>query len=81
MDSGIKVWSRDNCGFCTKVKISLHEHGLEFTEVMLTKDNAQEFLNETNHAKTVPQVLIRGDLIGNSEDVDRYLNGGSYHGA
>ncbi len=65
MQSPITVYTTEPCSFCARVKGILKAHGLEFSEVNLSKDPAGrvELANRTG-MMTFPQVLIGDELLG-----------------
>lgn len=68
--SEIIIYTADPCSFCARVKGILSSHGLEFSEVNLTKDPAgRMLLAETTGMMTFPQVVIDGHLLGGFREV------------
>ncbi len=63
--SPITVYTTEPCSFCARVKGILKSHGLEFSEVNLSKDPAGriELVNRTG-MMTFPQVLVGDELLG-----------------
>lgn len=63
--SPITVYTTDPCSFCARVKGILESHGLEFSEVNLSKDptGRVELVNRTG-MMTFPQVLVGDELLG-----------------
>ncbi|HEY8303877.1 MAG TPA: glutaredoxin [Solirubrobacteraceae bacterium] len=63
--SPITVYTTEPCSFCARVKGILKAHGLEFSEVDLSKDPAGrvELAGRTG-MMTFPQVLIGEELLG-----------------
>jgi glutaredoxin 3 len=62
---GITVYTTDLCGFCTRAKAFLCEHGIEYQEINLTKDAAGRVeLARRTGMMTFPQVLIDDKLVG-----------------
>jgi glutaredoxin 3 len=64
-ESPITVYTTEPCSFCARVKGILKSHGLEFSEVNLSKDPAGriELVNRTG-MMTFPQVLVGDELLG-----------------
>ncbi len=61
----IKVYTTDPCSFCRKVKGILGAHGVEFTEVNLSKDpEGRVELAQRTGMMTFPQVTVDGRLLG-----------------
>lgn len=70
------VWSIPNCPGCAQVKQLLTEYKYEIEERVIhggvyTPQNLQAILP---NAKTVPQVFINGNYIGDTAAVRTYLN-------
>ncbi|HTB49691.1 MAG TPA: glutaredoxin [Solirubrobacteraceae bacterium] len=61
----ITVYTTEPCSFCARVKGLLKAHGLEFSEINLSKDVAGrvELAGRTG-MMTFPQVLIGEELLG-----------------
>lgn len=65
----IKIYSRENCPYCVKLKDWFKERNIEFLEVVLDNQEAiQEFLLECPGLKTVPQILVDDVLIFGGHD-------------
>jgi glutaredoxin 3 len=61
----IVVYTADPCSFCARVKGLLTSHGLQFTEVNLTKDlDGRAELVKRTGMMSFPQVLVDGELVG-----------------
>lgn len=67
----VTVYSTAHCGFCTRAKVMLEKWGIDYDEVRIDGDNAamKEFLDVTNGARTVPQIVIDGKPIGGFDDL------------
>lgn len=75
--SPITVYTTEPCSFCARVKGILASHGLEFSEVNLSKDPAGriELVHRTG-MMTFPQVLVGDELLGGySETLKASENG------
>ena len=75
----VKVYSTAVCPFCQKTKHLLQKWGIPFEEVRIDQDrNAQrEFVQVTNGARTVPQIVIDGKCIGGfTELTELHMEGG-----
>ena len=61
----VTVYSTDPCSFCTRVKGLLASHGVQFTEVNLSRDPAGRMqLVDRTGMMSFPQVLVGDRLIG-----------------
>lgn len=63
--SDVVVYTTEPCSFCARVKGLLKAHGLDFSEVNLTKDpeGRMELVRRTG-MMSFPQVLVDGELLG-----------------
>jgi glutaredoxin 3 len=63
--SSITVYSTEPCSFCVRVKGILASHGVDFSEVNLSKDPAGRIeLVQKTGMMSFPQVLVDGELLG-----------------
>jgi len=68
------LWSKYHCPYCDQAKQLLKRQGIAFEERKIgdgwTKD---ELLEEIPTARSVPQILIDGKLIGGFIELKNYL--------
>lgn len=70
----IEIYSKPSCTYCINTKMFLQSKELEYTEFTIGKDlTRNEFLEKFPDARSVPQVLIDGVLIGGYEQVKQYF--------
>jgi len=69
----IAILTRDGCPFCAKAKKMLDEAGYEYAEVPLPHTVRSKVLGAIAKAGTVPQVFVNGELIGDSERLEKWL--------
>ena len=62
----VKIYSTGTCPICDKTKALLNKWGLEYDEVRVDQDQSglKEMLEVTNHARTVPQIVLQDKWIG-----------------
>lgn len=62
----VKIYSTATCPICDKTKTLLTKWGLSYDEVRVDQDQAglKEMLEVTNHARTVPQIVLQNKWIG-----------------
>ena len=73
----ITLYTTEPCGFCSAAKALLSAHGLEFTEVNLSKDEpGRAELVHTTGMMTFPQVVVDGQLIGGFHETQVALESG-----
>lgn len=74
----VTVYSTASCPICVKTKTMLGKWNIDYSEVRIdTDDGALEaFRDATQGARTVPQILIDGKLIGGfSELTELHMDG------
>jgi len=72
----VEVYSKDNCAFCTKAKVLLETQHMEFVEKKIGVDVTREqLLAIAPGARTVPQIVIDGTVIGGYDQLAQYLKG------
>lgn len=68
------VWSKDDCPYCVAAKSLLQSKGYEVEERKLGAPWTVAQLNEAvPRARSVPQVFIDGEYIGNYDTLARHL--------
>ena len=80
--SRVIVYSTGTCPICDKAKSLLGKWNIDFTDKRIDTDDAllKEFSEATQGARTVPQILIEGELIGGfSELTEMHMDGGLDH--
>lgn len=71
----VKIYSRDNCVYCTKAKMLLSNRGINYTEMKLDRDFTRETLLEMfPTASTFPVVVVDGFNIGGYTQLDKMLS-------
>jgi len=69
----IKIYSKENCVFCSKAKSVLASHDPEV--LMLDQDfNRDQFFEIFPSAKTFPQIIIDGEKIGGYQELERWMD-------
>ncbi len=74
----VTVYSTASCPICDRAKAVLDKWRIDFDEVRIDDDRAgmKEFTEVTNGARTVPQIIIDGRLIGGfSELTELHMDG------
>ena len=68
----VKIYSKDNCIFCTKAKAVLSSHNPQV--LMLDEDYSRDqFFEIFPNAKTFPQIIINGEKIGGFHELERWI--------
>lgn len=76
--SRVTVYSTANCPICVRAKSMLSKWNIVYSEVRIDTDEQalEEFRKATQGARTVPQILIDGNLIGGfSELTELHMDG------
>jgi glutathione-dependent peroxiredoxin len=69
----VALLTREGCPFCARAKQRLDEAGVDFVDIPLGNDVRSKALGAIANAHTVPQVFVNGQLIGDSQALERWL--------
>jgi glutaredoxin 3 len=71
----VVVWSRDHCPYCVKAKTLLTIKGIEFEERNISQGpyTREQLLEACPEARTVPQIVINGQVIGGYDRLEEYF--------
>lgn len=68
------VWSKHHCPFCDQAKALLKQKGIEFEERKIGDGfTKEELLEAVPTARTVPQIILDGKLIGGFTELKKYF--------
>ncbi len=70
----ITVFSKEGCPFCKKAKDLLNTKGLKFEEIQLAEHEASKIARGLSGKGSVPQIFIEGELVGGSEELEKFLS-------
>ncbi|MDA7564649.1 glutaredoxin 3 [Pelagibacteraceae bacterium] len=67
----IDIYTTPYCPFCTRAKKLLANKKVEFNEIDLSEnpDKFEEMLSKSNGARTVPQIFVNGEHIGDCDHI------------
>jgi glutaredoxin 3 len=66
----VVVWSRDLCQYCVRATYQLKQHGIDFEERKIGHGwTKEQLLKEVPNARTIPQIIIDGKVIGGYTDL------------
>ena len=66
----VKIYSTNWCPYCANTKRFLNEKNIEFEEINIEKEGMnREDLKKLTGGRTVPQIVIDGNPIGNYDDL------------
>lgn len=69
------VWSKDHCPYCVQAKTLLKIKGIEFEERNISQGpwTREQLLEACPGARTVPQIVIDGKVIGGYDRLEEYF--------
>lgn len=69
----VEIYTKESCMFCQKAKTLFNENNIPYTEYdVSTVDKFKDMQTKITGAKTVPQILIDGHLIGGFDVLDAH---------
>jgi glutaredoxin len=77
----VVIWSKYDCGYCDQAKSLLRQKGIVFEEKKIGDGyTREELLEEISTARSVPQILINGILIGGYQELVKYIEETGFNG-
>lgn len=74
MKSNFVIYSKPNCGFCTKIAAFMDQNKIAYTKLTLGEDyTTEEFITKFGRGSTFPRVLLDEELIGGMRETVTYL--------
>ena len=69
------VWSKDQCGYCVMAKNLLRNQGIEYEERNISTGpwTREQLLEAVPHARTLPQIILDGNLIGGYDQLKKHF--------
>lgn len=68
------IWSKYHCPYCDQAKALLTQKGIAFEERKIGDGfTKEELLEAVPNARTVPQIIIDGNLIGGFTELKKYV--------
>jgi glutaredoxin 3 len=67
----VDIYTTPYCPFCIRAKKLLTNKKVEFNEIDLSEnpDKFEEMLSKSNGARTVPQIFVNGEHIGDCDHI------------
>lgn len=67
----VDIYTTSYCPFCIRAKKLLANKKVEFNEIDLSEnpDKFEEMLSKSNGARTVPQIFVNGEHIGDCDHI------------
>jgi glutaredoxin len=79
--SNVIIWSKYNCPYCDQAKALLKQRDVQFEERKIGDGyTKEELLEAIPTARTVPQVIINGNLIGGFTELRKYIDETGFNG-
>ena len=80
--SNVIIWSKYNCPYCDQAKALLKQRDVQFEERKIGDGyTKEELLEAVPNARTVPQVIINGNLIGGFTELRKYIDETGFNGS
>ena len=69
------VWSKNQCPYCVMAKNLLRSNGVEYEERNISEGpwTKEQLLEAVPHARTLPQIILDGNLIGGYDQLKKYF--------
>lgn len=72
----VVVWSRNECPYCDQAKALLKSKGIAYEERNISTDwTKEQLLESVPAARSVPQIVIDGNIIGGFTELRKHLAG------
>lgn len=79
--SNVIIWSKYNCPYCDQAKALLKQRDVRFEEKKIGDGyTKEELLEAVPNARTVPQIIINGNLIGGFTELKKYIDETGFNG-
>ena len=77
----VTIWSKYHCPYCDQAKALLKQQGVPFEEKKIGDGyTKEELLEEIPTARTVPQIIINGNVIGGFIELRKYIDETGFNG-
>ncbi len=75
--TGIEIFSQPNCQHCNTAKALLESKDIEYRELNIADPkNLREFVKRLPRVRSLPQIFVNGEHIGNDQDLQIWANDG-----
>lgn len=79
--TNVIVYSKPNCPYCVRAKHLLESLNVKYTEKVVGVDTTrEELLEAAPNARTVPQIIINGEVIGGYDQLNSYIENTNFNG-
>jgi glutaredoxin-like protein len=69
----VAMITKPGCPYCARAKQLLNDRNIAFEEIVLGKDATSRSVKAISGNATVPQIFFDGQIIGGSDDLEKYL--------
>ena len=70
----VTVWSKYHCPYCDQAKALLSSKGIKYEEKKIGDGyTKEELLESVPNARSVPQIVVNGEVIGGFTELKKYL--------
>ncbi len=77
----VVVWSKYNCPYCDQAKALLGQREIQFIEKKIGDGyTKEELLEAVPTARSVPQIIINGNVIGGFTELRKYIDETGFNG-
>jgi glutaredoxin 3 len=77
----VVVWSKYHCPYCDQAKALLSQRDIRFTEKKIGDGyTKEELLEAVPTARSVPQIIINGNVIGGFTELRKYIDETGFNG-
>lgn len=78
----VEVWSKPGCFYCDQAKKLLEKFDVQYTEKCVGKEyTVEQFREAAPNAKSYPQIIIHGNIVGGFTDLLDYIEQTGYNGS
>ncbi len=73
----IEIFSQPNCQYCNAAKALLESQEIAYTERNIADpENMREFARRLPRVRSLPQIFVNGEHIGNDQDLQIWAKDG-----
>ena len=77
----VVIWSKYHCPYCDQAKALLGQRQIRFIEQKIGDGyTKEELLEAVPTARTVPQIIINGNVIGGFTELRKYIDETGFNG-
>lgn len=78
--ANIEIFTGSQCAYCEQAKKLLNQNKLTFTEYNISQsEHMAEFSARLPRIRSIPQIFVDGEHIGNEEDLRLLIQNGRFN--